>query len=230
MSSIMSANYFFMVFICIATASCIQSSIHYEAPLADTLTAIYNSDQGIRAQYFDTADEFGWQADTTIKIGRMMQYQDALNLHFVDSLLNTRGWLGKEVIGQRGSQALFLVVQHGNDSIRAHYLPLMRDAVTKGAAESSDLALLEDRVALAQGRKQIYGSQIESDGSGHTFVAPMIDPDQVDKRRTAVGLNSMNENLKRFNMEWDIEHYKKMLPQYEVWMKEMRKEADKSNL
>lgn len=211
----------FMILFFFVINACKHPSERYEAELADALRAIYNSDQGIRSQYFDTADEFGWQADTTITVGRMMWRQDAVNLLYVDSLLNARGWLGNEVIGERGNQTLFLVVQHANDSIRAHYLPLMRDAVKKGNAHGRDLALLEDRVALAQGRKQIYGSQIESDGKGNTFIAPMIEPDQVDKRRKAVGLNSMSENLKRFNMEWDLENYKKMLPQYEIWMEEM---------
>ncbi len=50
----------------------------------------------------------------------------------------------------------------------------------------------------------------------------MIAPDQVDQRRKAAGLNSMSENLKRFNMEWDVETYKRMLPQYESWMQNMR--------
>jgi len=222
MLSRQSIIYVITIVIYLTNSACIKRSGRYEASLADTLTEIYHSDQGIRARYFDTADEFGWHADTTIKIGQIMWHQDSLNLLFVDSLLHARGWLGKEVIGQRGNQTLFLVIQHANDSIRARYLPLMRDAVKKGNAQIRDLALLEDRVALAQGRKQVYGSQIESDEKGHTFVAPMIEPDQVDKRRKAVGLNSMSENLKRFNMKWDAETYKKMLPQYEVWMEEMR--------
>ncbi|WP_134088499.1 DUF6624 domain-containing protein [Olivibacter sp. XZL3] len=142
--------YVITTIICLTTGSCAERSKHYEAALADTLTAIYHSDQGIRTRFFDTADEFGWQADTTIKIGQMMWYQDSLNLLFVDSLLNARGWLGAEVIGERGNQTLFLVIQHANNSIRARYLPLMREAVTEGKAQMSDLALLEDRVALAK--------------------------------------------------------------------------------
>ncbi len=39
----------------------------------------------------------------------------------------------------------------------------MREAVKKGNANSSSLALLEDRVALRKGEKQIYGSQIGRD-------------------------------------------------------------------
>lgn len=37
----------------------------------------------------------------------------------------------------------------------------MREAVEKNNARASSLALLEDRVAMRKGGKQIYGSQIK---------------------------------------------------------------------
>jgi len=39
----------------------------------------------------------------------------------------------------------------------------MREAKKNGKAEGRDLALLEDRIAIGQGRRQIYGSQIGND-------------------------------------------------------------------
>ena len=64
----------------------------------------------------------------------------------------------------------------------------MREAVKNRKARPEQLALLEDRVALAQGKKQIYGSQIHQDPkSGKYFVAPIEDEPNVNKRRAAVG-------------------------------------------
>lgn len=43
----------------------------------------------------------------------------------------------------------------------------------------------------------------------------MIDPDNVDKRRAEVGLGTMAEYAAKMNIEWDLEIYKKELPETE---------------
>lgn len=73
--------------------------------------------------------------------------------------LDERGWLGPDVIGQTGNSTLFLVIQHADLVTQEKYLPMMREAVTKGNAKGSSLALLEDRVLIRNGKQQRYGSQ-----------------------------------------------------------------------
>jgi outer membrane protein OmpA-like peptidoglycan-associated protein len=78
---------------------------------------------------------------------------------------------------------------------------MMRDAVKNGKADPSQLALLEDRVALGQGKKQIYGSQIIKDPvTGKDTIAPIEDFANVDKRRAEVGL----EPLEEYVSHWGI--------------------------
>jgi len=64
----------------------------------------------------------------------------------------------------------------------------MREAVKTGRANGSSLALLEDRVAIGEGRPQIYGSQLYQEGDGPLIVQAMEDPDHVDERRASIGL------------------------------------------
>jgi hypothetical protein len=45
-------------------------------------------------------------------------------------------------------------------------------------------------------------------------------PDNVDKRRKEVGLNSIEDYAAEFGITWNVEEYKKMLPTYEKWAKE----------
>ena len=86
----------------------------------------------------------------------------------------------------------------------------MREAVEKKQAMAGNLALLEDRVALREGRKQIYGSQVGTDTVTHkNFLLPLEDPDNVDARRAKVGLGPLADYLKSFDMEWNVEEYKK---------------------
>jgi hypothetical protein len=76
------------------------------------------------------------------------------------------------------------------------------------------LAMLEDRVAIGHHQMQTYGTQITSDPAGD-FLAPLKDPDHVDKRRASVGLGSISEYLQGFGLKWNIEDYKKQLPDLE---------------
>ncbi len=90
----------------------------------------------------------------------------------------------------------------------------MREAVQQKKANASSLALLEDRVALGEGRKQVYGSQIGFDEpTGKMYVLPLEDPDHVDKRRATMGLGPLADYVKRWNITWDVEAYKKWLAQ-----------------
>ena len=93
---------------------------------------------------------------------------------------------------------------------------MMKDAVNKGNANAGSLALLEDWIALREGRKQIYGSQIGTNiTTKKQYVLPLEDPDNVDIRRKKVGLNSLSDYVKSFDIIWDLEKYKKDLPEIE---------------
>jgi hypothetical protein len=80
----------------------------------------------------------------------------------------------------------------------------MRVAVKNGKTERRWLALLEDRVALGEGKKQIYGSQIRWDkNSKKSYVASLENPDNVDKRRKEVVLDSMSLYLDGLGSEME---------------------------
>ena len=98
---------------------------------------------------------------------------------------------------------------------------MLREAVKKGNAQPAYLAMLEDRVALGKGEKQIYGSQIGHDQkTGEYYVSPLIDPDNVDKRREEVGLGPIQEYISNWGITWDVEEYKKKLPEIEAKQKQ----------
>ena len=86
---------------------------------------------------------------------------------------------------------------------------MMKAAVKEGNARPSSLALLEDRVGLGQGKRQVYGSQIGIDQeTGEYYVLPLIDPENVDKRRAEVGLGSISQYVGNWDMTWDVEKHK----------------------
>jgi hypothetical protein len=105
------------------------------------------------------------------------------------------------------------VIQHADIATQQKYLPMMREAVKKGNARPSSLALLEDRVLLRTGKNQIYGSQIGTDPKTNlNYVLPLDDPENVDKRRAEVELQPLADYISHWNLTWDVEAYKKQLP------------------
>jgi hypothetical protein len=64
--------------------------------------------------------------------------------------------------------------------------------------------MLEDRVLVRKGKKQIYGTQVHSgpDTGGKMVLDPIQDEAQVDERRASVGLMPLKEYLKHFGMEY----------------------------
>ena len=196
----------------------------YNKELVKILDSVFKEDQDCRNRIREIESRYGRDSREMKDHWKLIVKKDSLNLIIVTSILDKYGWLGPSVVGSKGNSALFLVIQHSPLEVQTKYLPMMRDAVKKGNARASSLALLEDRVALRQGRKQIYGSQISTDPiSGKDYVQPLEDPDGVDARRAEVGLQPLAEYLKNWNLTWDPEQYKKDLPHLEQMEKDKRK-------
>lgn len=182
--------------------------------LRTLLDSIHVEDQQYRKQMGTIRKEYGSGSKEMQELIGKMRQADISNTKIVTKILDTHGWLSTEEVGRTANSALFLVIQHADLDIQEKYLPMMRQAVERGKARASSLALLEDRIALRNGQAQIYGSQIGSTReTGKNYVLPMIDPDRLDERRASVGLAPMQEYLFMFSMKWDLEAYKKQLPE-----------------
>src|SRR3972149_6607871 len=62
-------------------------------------------------------------------------------------------------------------------------LALLLDAVPKGDGNPLDAAYLGDRIAMYEGRGQLFGTQFDWDANGVLSPAPIADPSTVDSRR-----------------------------------------------
>ena len=197
-----------------------KAEAHFNHELVAILDTVFNDDQQGRQLLGSIEKQHGANSPELKELWGIISKNDSIDLIKVKKILDTYGWLGPDVVGGRGSQTLFLVIQHADIKTQQHYLPMMREAVKNKKASPSSLALLEDRVALREGKKQVYGSQINSGKDGEKWVSPLEDPDNVDKRRAEVGLQPLAEYLKYWDLKWDVEEYKKQLPELERREKE----------
>lgn len=201
-----------------------NAEANFNKPLVAILDTIYIDDQKYRMQMDAIDAQYGWESKEMQELWNIIHIKDSINLVKVESILDQYGWLGPDVVGGQGNSTLFLVIQHSEQETQEKYLPMMREAVKNGKAQGSSLALLEDRVAIGQGKRQIYGSQIgRDDETGQYYVLPLDDPDNVDQRRAEVGLSPLSDYLMNWNLVWDAEQYKTDLPKIEEREMEKRK-------
>lgn len=172
-------------------------------PLVEKLKQILKDDQGGRLAIDSVQKKYGRNSSQLRELWKKINRRDSINLINVETILDKHGWLGPDSIGPRGVQTLFLVIQHSDIKVQEKYIQGLRDAVKKGNAFPDELALMEDRVALREGKKQIYGSQIGTDDkTGNAYIFPIEDEANVDKRRAKVGLQS----LKDYARQWGIDY------------------------
>lgn len=119
---------------------------------------------------------------------------DAENRAWLSGIVDAHGWPTISRVGAAGAHEAWLLAQHADadPDFQERCLALLRAAVPAGEADGKDLAYLEDRVAIARGREQIYGTQFQL-VDGVMLPKPIADPERVDERRAAVGLGTLAE-------------------------------------
>ncbi|MBW2937558.1 hypothetical protein KXJ69_05540 [Aureisphaera sp. CAU 1614] len=136
----------------------------------------------------------------------------------VKNILEKHGWPTKDMIGERGNWTICNVIQHSDNDVRIQYLPLMKQAVKDKKLEPRFLVRAEDRIATERGDLQIYGGQMKYYPETKSFnLWPVYDPENIDKRRTEIGLDSISVFLKnRFDFEWNLEEQIRRTREFEL--------------
>ena len=119
---------------------------------------------------------------------------DSVMLARLRTLASTRGstWPTRAVVGAAGVRSVWLIAQRDTALQRTALHRMMESGPDEALA--ADVAVLEDRVRLQSGRKQLYGSQLRMAG-GKLVPAPIEDSAHVDMRRDAAGLPPLREAL-----------------------------------
>lgn len=95
-----------------------------------------------------------------------------------------RGWPGKSLVGEDGARAAWIIVQHEDmdHPFQRSCLELMRQAFEKGEVRARELSFLTDRVLVAEGSPQMYGTQ------GAIGSPSPEEEARLDANRLALGL------------------------------------------
>ncbi|MFD4482391.1 DUF6624 domain-containing protein [Streptomyces sp. NPDC058257] len=156
--------------------------------LAEELHHRAERDQAARRRFVKSRD------------GAEMGRIDADNTAWLERVIAEYGWPGFALVGERGADEAWLLVQHADraPAFQRQALELVKAAVAAGQAPARHLAYLTDRVLVAAGDPQVYGTQYVRDPDGSNLrPQPVVDPERLDERRAAMGLESAAEYDRR---------------------------------
>jgi hypothetical protein len=115
----------------------------------------------------------------------------------LEAIVRKFGFPGFKQVGETSAKNFFLLVQHADahPDFQRQVLKLMATEVQRKNADTRSFAYLTDRVALNSGQPQTYGTQVEYKADGQPTPRTLLDPANVDKRRAAIGMESMQAYL-----------------------------------
>ena len=164
-----------------------------EPALRKELLARLVQDQAVRTGVAPPGD-----ARSPDELAAAWDETDRKNTARMAQVLDEHGWPGWRLVGSDGAFAAWVLVQHADLDLplQERGLELMTKAVAAGDADPSDHAYLVDRVRVAKGEPQVYGTQWGSDAAGNPEPrTPIEDASMVDVRRAAVGLGTIDDYL-----------------------------------
>jgi hypothetical protein len=130
---------------------------------------------------------------------------DRANTARLKEIIREYGWPSKADVGSPAATAAFLIVQHADHDLpfQKEYLAFVQQEFQKGQAPGDAVALLTDVIRVAEGQRQLYGTQINII-DGRLVVQPIEDEAQVDQRRAALGLGLLSEYIARVKQAYGI--------------------------
>ena len=146
------------------------------------LNEVYESDQRIR------------KSNDLIKYAK----EDHRNQELVISIIEKCGMPTLKEVTQKQMNAIWLGLQHTDKKYRKKYFPQIEKAVENGDLSKQQYALMKDRILMDEGKPQIYGSQIEN---GKLYK--LENPETVNERRKEMGMGTIEDYLKHFNIEFN---------------------------
>ncbi len=128
---------------------------------------------------------------------------DSSNLVAIEKIIQQFGWPGISLVDTLGNSTVWLVIQHAGLDIQLKYLPLMEASVKAGESRFSELAYLQDRVLMRQGKPQIYGTQVVDDPvTGGWKFWDIENETNVNVRRQEAGLMPIEEYATYFGINY----------------------------
>lgn len=142
--------------------------------LREQLLRLYEKDQGVRRkEKFDA---------------KRMEKTDSMLAGPLKTVFTRYGVPTYQMVGIEAANAFAVMVQHQSAEFRQAVLPKLKSNVDAGQADGGTYAMMYDRSQRDQGKKQLYGEQLECKQGRELSEAPIEDEANVNRRRAELAL------------------------------------------
>lgn len=119
------------------------------------------------------------------------------NAKELNQIIEHIGFPTPEKVGEVASEAAWLIIQHsiGQPDFMKKAAKLLEEAIGQNKVAPKGFAYLTDRIAVLEGRPQLYGTQFDWDENGEMNPQPYDNIVKVNQRRKAVNLNTLEEQI-----------------------------------
>lgn len=151
--------------------------------IIDELADMVAEDQKLRS--IGLEDEETW---------KKVKEVDVQNTKKLKEIIAQIGWPTISKVGKEASHNAWIIAQHADreKDFQKLCLELMKKEPSIEVVQE-DVAYLEDRLRINEGKQQLYGTQFFVDQQGKYGPRPIEDEQNLDKRRNAMGLPPMRE-------------------------------------
>jgi len=131
----------------------------------------------------------------SIGYNKEMKELHSRNAKILSDIIDKIGYPTIDKVGKEANKATWLIIQHsiGLPEFMKKCAKLLEKAVNENKADPKSLAYLNDRIAVFEGKKQLYGTQFDWDEYGNLSPNHFVDINKVNKRRKSIGLNTLEE-------------------------------------
>ncbi|MEV6283595.1 DUF4135 domain-containing protein [Kribbella sp. NPDC051770] len=150
----------------------------------------------------------GWRSQwaaggfTDDTIAERLTKLTAAGAAWLQQVIDEHGWPGPLLVGEEAAEAACRLVQHLED--QADFQRTCLDLCTAAVdVPRRHVAYLTDALHLTEGRPQLYGTKFEA-VDGELVPCPLHEPDTVDDRRRALGLEPIADYAARLRQRFTL--------------------------
>ncbi len=177
--------------------------------------SITHPEQGVKLWLLGIEDQRFRMLSKNFKLPRGQQgmmVDGGRLLKEVEAIVTLYGWPTVAMVGEKGSESAFLIVQHANPSDIKRYLPMVVAAAQRGEIKRKWAAMMVDRHLLNTDGVQLYGTQFSRNGKRNKVTGivewtplapePVVDEENLAARRKTVGLEPIEERARDFQVTY----------------------------
>lgn len=156
--------------------------------IAETIIDLKNADLALREKLVQSGQlSNGYHQE--------MNELHTRNAKILSEIIDAIGYPTIDKVGKEANDAAWLVIQHSiaHPEFLKKCINLLEKAVHENKADPTSLAYLSDRIAVFEGKKQLYGTQFDWDEYGDLSPNSFDDLNNVNERRKSIGLNTLEQ-------------------------------------